>query len=177
MEKPTSDWDAFYWNIATNSNARPPISNRRSRPTPTAPKSYEVLGRTHLARGKEKDAIETANKALQINPRYGPAHLLLARLYRKKGDTLQALSHYNTYLSHGAQDETPALEFALEFLAEKRYNVVTEIASRMTDARRLPLLAQVLLASRRYEDALSVFQKYLDTLSATGKKQSMKTFP
>ena len=131
--------------------------------------SYEVLGRTHLARGKEKDAIEAANKALQINPRYGPAHLLLARLYRKKGDTPQALSHYNTYLSHGAQDETPALEFALEFLTEKRYNVVTEIASRMSDARRLPLLAQVLLASRRYEDALSVFQKYLDTLSQREK--------
>ena len=131
--------------------------------------NYEVLGRTHLARGKEKDATEAANKALQINPRYGPAHLLLARLYRKKGDIPQALSHYNTYLSHGAQDETPALEFALEFLTEKRYNIVTEIASRMTDARRLPLLAQVLLASRRYEDALSLFQKYLDTLSQREK--------
>ena len=131
--------------------------------------SYEVLGRTLLARSKEKDAIEATNKALQINPRYGPAHLLLARLYRKKGDTPQALSHYNTYLSHGAQDETPALEFALEFLTEKRYNVVTQIAAHMADARRLPLLAQVLLASRRYEDALSVFQKYLDTLSPREK--------
>ena len=113
--------------------------------------------------------MEAANKALQINPRYGPAHLLLARLYRKKGDTPQALFHYSTYLSYGAQDETPALEFALEFLAEKRYNIVTQIASHMADARRLPLLAQVLLASRRYEDALSVFQKYLDTLSQREK--------
>ena len=131
--------------------------------------TYEILGRTHLARSKEKDAMEAANKALQINPRYGPAHLLLARLYRKKDDTSQALSHYNTYLSLGAQDETPALEFALEFLTEKRYNVVTQIAAHMSDARRLSLLAQVLLASRRYEDALSLFQKYLDTLSLREK--------
>ncbi len=131
--------------------------------------SYEVLGRTYLARSKEKDAMQAANKALQINPRYGPAHLLLARLYRKKDDISRALSHYNTYLSYGAQDETPALEFALEFLTEKRYNIVTQIAAHMSDARRLPLLAQVLLASRRYEDALSVFQKYLDTLSQREK--------
>ena len=131
--------------------------------------SYAFLGKTQLARGKQKEAMAAANRALQINPRYAPAHLLLARLYQQKGDTRRALAHYDHYLSQGPQEEAPAIEFALGFLTAKRYDIVTHLAARMTDAQRLPLLAQVLLASRRFEAAMSVFEKYLATLDAREK--------
>ncbi len=125
--------------------------------------SYAVLARTHLALGKQAEAMGAANRALQIDPHYARAYLLLARL-EKKGNVTRALAHYAHYLSYDPQDETPALEFALEFLTQKRYDIVAQLAARMTDARGLPLLAQALLAYRRFEDALSVFEKYLATL-------------
>ena len=131
--------------------------------------NYAFLGKTHLARGKRKEAMAAANRALQIDPRHAPAHLLLARLYQQKGDTHRALAHYNHYLAQGSQEEALALELALGFLTEKRYDIVTQLAARMADAQRLPLLAQVLLVSRRFEAAMTLFEKYLATLDAREK--------
>ena len=131
--------------------------------------NYAFLGKTHLALGKRKEAMAAANRALQIDPRHAPAHLLLARLYQQKGDTRRALAHYNHYLAQGQQEEALALEFALGFLTEKRYDIVTQLAARMADAQRLPLLAQVLLGSRRFEAAMTLFEKYLATLDAREK--------
>lgn len=140
--------------------------NEAIRADSTRAESYAFLGKTHLARGKRKEAMAAANRALQLDPRHASAHLLLARLHRQKGDTRRALVHYDRYLAQGPQDEAPALEFALGFLTEKRYGIVTQLAARMADAHKLPLLAQVLLASRRFEEALSVFENYLATLDA-----------
>ncbi len=131
--------------------------------------NYAFLGKTDLARGKRKEAMAAANRALQIDPRHAPAHLLLARLYQQKGDTHRALAHYNHYLAQGSQEEALALELALGFLTEKRYDIVTQLAARMADAQRLPLLAQVLLVSRRFEAAMTLFEKYLATLDAREK--------
>ena len=60
---------------------------------------YFMAGKTHVSAMDFKNAIESFEKAVEVNPRSGAAHFELAWLLdRKEGDPVGALYHYDRYL-------------------------------------------------------------------------------
>ncbi|MCX6922200.1 MAG: LysM peptidoglycan-binding domain-containing protein [Verrucomicrobia bacterium] len=59
---------------------------------------YYMAGMNHLNAMDFKGAIESFEKALEVNPKSAPAHFQLGSLYEKESDPAAAIYHYERYL-------------------------------------------------------------------------------
>ena len=129
----------------------------------TRAETHYLLARVYQETGRP-GARRAADRALEFDPRYGPAHLLLARAHREDRDLQSAMVYFEKYLELKPADQTEALAFANELLEEERFEDVETLTSLMTDDLALPLLAQALMARGNYEGALRAFKIYVESL-------------
>ena len=92
--------------------------------------------------------------------------MLLAQIYQQEKNLQVATVYYKRYLDHRPDDQDAAYNFGLSLLKEGRFEELHEIASRMTDIRALPLLAQVRIQRQDHEGAMAAFQRYIASLES-----------
>ncbi|MGA1196164.1 MAG: tetratricopeptide repeat protein, partial [Candidatus Latescibacterota bacterium] len=127
---------------------------------------HDLLIKTHLKLNHTgKEARNAADRAMRLFPNLASPHLLRARVHEKDNSQDVALFYFKNYLDRQPEDQEIAYDFAFALYKAKKYSELEEIASRMTDVRALPLLAQALIQRRDHEGALAAFQRYIATLS------------
>ncbi len=127
---------------------------------------HDLLIQTHLKLNHTgKAARNAADRAMRLFPNLASPHLLRARVHEKDNSQDAALFYFKNYLDRQPEDQEIAYDFAFALYKAKKYSELEEIASRMTDVRALPLLAQALIQRRDHEGALAAFQRYIATLS------------
>jgi tetratricopeptide (TPR) repeat protein len=82
---------------------------------PKNPWAHANVGRMLAMMGRHDEAIEALKKALELQPDYGNALLMLSAVYLETKDRTQALYYYNKYVSEGFP-RRPGLERELGIL-------------------------------------------------------------
>ena len=127
---------------------------------------HDLLIKTHLKLNHTgKAARSAADRAMRLFPELASPHLLRARVHEKDNSQDAALFYFKNYLDRQPEDQETAYDFAFALYKAKKYSELEAIASRMSDVRALPLLAQALIQRRDHEGALAAFQHYIATLS------------
>jgi len=148
---------------------RSQILNRQAAETSTADLSREYFtGLDHLINENTEEAIESFIRALEINSDTIPAHLTLAKLFRRKGEVDRAVGIHQKLLAR--PDLLPADSLRIQMALARDYdalglldraeNLLQDIILRAVDgeARRKALLLLVKLYEKERE-----WQQALDT--------------
>ncbi|MDE2997597.1 MAG: tetratricopeptide repeat protein [Gemmatimonadota bacterium] len=129
----------------------------------THAETHYLIARVYQETGRP-GARQAADRALQYNARFAPAHLLLAESHREEGDVQAAMVYFEKYLELKPADQKGALAFASELLEKEKFREVEALTSLMSEDLALPLLAQALMARGDYEGALRAFKVYVESL-------------
>ncbi len=76
--------------------------------SPDSDAAYYELARINTLRGDHETALLLLNRAVELNPGFADAHLALARIHEKLGNSQEARLHRNAYIEAAkAQTEGP----------------------------------------------------------------------
>lgn len=81
---------------------------------------YDKQGEILLLQGKEREAQERFEAALQVDPSYGPAHIHLGTCLERSGRTAEAVSHYSKALEIDPFQAVPRFLLGRILLAQGR---------------------------------------------------------
>jgi lipopolysaccharide biosynthesis regulator YciM len=153
---------------------------RRQKPQPQASLSHEYFtGLDYLLNEKMDEAIESFIRALEINSDTIPAHLSLAKLFRRKGDVDRAIQIHQNLLARPdlTRDDFMRIQMALARdyyavgLLDRAENLLQEIikspASKSTQHNAVRLLIKLYEKEGEWEQGLTAANK----LAADERKQ------
>ncbi|BBB28848.1 lipopolysaccharide assembly protein LapB [Neptunomonas japonica] len=153
------------------------LLGRKSFSQEMKPASEGVLGRDyfigldHLLNEKTDAAIESFIRALEVNSETIPAHLALAKLFRRKGDVERAINIHQNLLARpdlSRQDSLRvqmalALDYDAVGLLDRTENLLKDIVKqnppRETRRKALTVLTKLYEKEQEWHDALSTAQK------------------
>ena len=121
---------------------------------------------------KEYDVKGDCEKLLEMDPTFGPAHLLLGEWYETfHKDYERAALHYAQYMSLRPDDPRGRNRLAAVYLKSREYARIVELLEDYArvhpdDAEILPILAQACLKLEALDQADVYFKRYLESLSA-----------
>lgn len=129
------------------------------------------IGLDHLLNEKTDEAIESFIRALEVNSETIPAHLALAKLFRRKGDVQRAINIHQNLLARpdlSRQDSLRiqmalALDYDAVGLLDRTENLLKEIVQqnppRETRRKALTVLTKLYEKEREWAGALETAQK------------------
>ncbi len=121
---------------------------------------------------KEYDVKSDCEKLLEMDPTFGPAHLLLGEWYETfHKDYERAALHYAQYMSLRPDDPRGRNRLAAVYLKSREYARIVELLESYArehpdDAEILPILAQACLKLGALDQADVYFKRYLESLGA-----------
>ncbi len=121
---------------------------------------------------KEYDVKGDCEKLLEMDPTFGPAHLLLGEWYETlHKDYERAALHYAQYMSLRPDDPRGRNRLAAVYLKSREYSRIVELLEDYArehpdDAEILPILAQACLKLEALDQADAYFKRYLESLDA-----------
>lgn len=137
--------------------------------------AYHNMGIAYLSRSKKesdpkpdwKRAVESLQKATQIDSHLYNAHLELADTYRKLGDWEKAVIRYRVAIETNPNDPTP-WQHLCELYQEKgdeakAAECLLKSQQKSSDDRNVVTLGEGLLKEQRYGEALALFNRALKT--------------
>ncbi|WP_415887063.1 lipopolysaccharide assembly protein LapB [Neptuniibacter sp. QD37_6] len=147
--------------------------DKQSKPTPPQTNlSHEYFtGLDYLLNEKMDEAIESFIRALEINSDTIPAHLSLAKLFRRKGDVDRAIQIHQNLLARPnlARDDFMRIQMALANdyyfvgLLDRAENLLQEIIKssppKRIHSKALNLLIKLYEKEREWEEALVTADK------------------
>ena len=130
-----------------------------------------------LDQGKTSEAMEFSGKLLAMNPRYFYARLLQAQIKATGGDLDGAAADVDTVL--GEQPHSAQAWLLRAQLAARQNDRPTAIraiqrtiAEHVEDAHLFLFLGQLLVAEGRTNEAITAYDKCLDTWNGTSKQKA-----
>lgn len=129
------------------------------------------IGLDHLLNEKTDEAIESFIRALEVNSETIPAHLALAKLFRRKGDVQRAINIHQNLLARpdlSRQDSLRiqmalALDYDAVGLLDRTENLLKEIVQqnppRETRRKALTALTKLYEKEQEWAEALATAQK------------------
>src|SRR5688572_26740815 len=141
------------------------LTGCKSDPQATAREHLEK-GNRQFAQQKFPEAIIEYRRAIQADPRLGPARLQLATAYASTGDGSNALKEYARAAELMPDDEDAQIKAGNFMLIARRYTDAQGLAQRMLERDPANVRAQVLLANalaglRDMDGALAAFEKVI----------------
>lgn len=147
--------------IQANQFALKAVNASNSQPWP-----YVVLGNVQIEQGKYKNAIESANKAISLSPKWVNAHAVKSSALNHRGDISGAWRAIQ--IAHKLQPDNPHVQkIRAQVLLNKNMFSWSErhleslIASSPQDAFYLLSQAEYFLATKHYEKAEKTLIKLL----------------
>nr|WP_320136916.1 lipopolysaccharide assembly protein LapB [uncultured Amphritea sp.] len=162
---------AIGWLLGRRQNNKQPSQN-------TLQQEY-FRGLDFLLSEKTDEAIDSFIRALEINSDTIPAHIALAKLFRKKGDVERAIQIHQSLLARSnlSHDDFMRIQMALARdyyavgLLDRAENLLIEIRSQRPDAdvrqNAAALLIKLYAKEKEWQQALDVAQQ-LSTLELQG---------
>jgi len=162
---------AIGWLLGRRQNNKQPSQN-------TLQQEY-FRGLDFLLSEKTDEAIDSFIRALEINSDTIPAHIALAKLFRKKGDVERAIQIHQSLLARSnlSHDDFMRIQMALARdyyavgLLDRAENLLIEIRSQRPDAdvrqNAAALLIKLYAKEKEWQQALDVAQ-HLSTLELQG---------
>lgn len=162
---------AIGWLLGRRQNNKQPSQN-------TLQQEY-FRGLDFLLSEKTDEAIDSFIRALEINSDTIPAHIALAKLFRKKGDVERAIQIHQSLLARSnlSHDDFMRIQMALARdyyavgLLDRAENLLIEIRSQRPDAdvrqNAAALLIKLYAKEKEWQQALNVAQ-HLSTLELQG---------
>jgi len=118
-------------------------------PDAAALTNYGILA----VRRNRDEASQLFQRALLLNPRYGPAHLYYADILDAEGKTSEAIRHYEAYLA---------------LLASSPAEVTIKPENVLAPALKL---GAAYTQTSQFDKALAIYQKSLEMVERTGDKK------
>ena len=139
------------------------LSGCKSDPQATAREHFEK-GNKQLAQEKFPEAIIEYRRAIQSDPRLGPARLQLAHAYASTGDGANALREYARAAELMPDNDEAQIKAGNFMLLAGQYADAQGVAQRLLERKRDHVQAQILLANslaglRDVEGALAALEK------------------
>jgi tetratricopeptide (TPR) repeat protein len=124
--------------------------------------------------GQRKEAIEFLHDILKHNPQQAQAYEMLGQLYQEEGDIAKALSSYQKCLLQNPEQPIIYLRVADMFLRankpEESVSVIEEARNKFPHLARFAyMLAVALSQAKRHADALAMFERAEQELSAASE--------
>ncbi len=160
---------------------------------PEAAQANTGLAGILLDRGEEQKAFDLLLRAHEVSPHNDQANAGLARIYRERGDIERALKHYRLALNPDPSQAAPTLSRAqraavaeslartLATVPDARSQYDDEAVQYAREAvqltggrslRCLDTLAAALASSGRFEEAVDLLQRAVQTARADGHHQA-----
>ena len=154
-----------------------------------AAQNYLEKGNQQLARQQYPEAIIEYRRAVQADPRLGPARLQLARAYASSGDGPNALREYARAAELMPEDDEAQIKAGNFMLLAGRFADAQGIGERLLARSPKSVEAQILIANalaglKDWESAVDAFEKAVEidpsrasTYSELGAAQMSKGDP
>ncbi len=126
--------------------------------------AHSLLAIAYRETDRTREARRAADRAIMLDARLAEPYRILAEIYVEDGNTDPAGLFFKRYLDRNPGDQDGAYAFALSLFESGAYDALTEIASRLTEPRSLPLLGFALVKMGDHEAALEAYQDYIATL-------------
>lgn len=130
---------------------------------------HTELGQRYMQNGDLKGAMEKLNKALQFDPNYVPAHTVLAVLYERINDPVNAEVHYRKAVELGPKTGSANNNLAVFLCKQNRAAEARPFFDRAladpfyeTPDLALSNAGTCLMKSRDYDAAQGYFRKALE---------------
>lgn len=129
------------------------------------------IGLDHLLNEKTDEAIDSFIRALEVNSETIPAHLALAKLFRRKGDVQRAINIHQNLLARpdlSRQDSLRiqmalALDYDAVGLLDRTENLLKDIVQqnppRETKRKALTVLTKLYEKEQEWDEALATAQQ------------------
>jgi len=132
---------------------------------PTDWKSHMYLGLAYLALDQYDDAMKYADTATRLAPREAEAWGNLGVIYDSRGQFVKAERAYRTALELGANNRTSMLNLVSNLLNQAKPSeaaaVMQQVITTDRSALTLTRYGSVLLANRRFDEAIAQFDEAL----------------
>lgn len=129
---------------------------------PSDAESWVILGRLDRVANDSPGAENAFNQALKADPKNGDALVGLAMMYMDQGDSKRAIDKLKSATDQNPDEQTLAA-LAKAYRDTRDYKDAAETMKRAlaidpSDDRLQRMLAEDLLASNQYDDALKIYQ-------------------
>jgi len=121
------------------------------------------LGCVYIRLDLKESALEALNRALELEPGYGEAHLILARLLYENGDFVGGYNHVNKAVQSGVSPDSGKELIDSLLKSEFKHSVESEKAGIETEEREQPDELEIERVKASFWDfTKKIFKRYKD---------------